>query len=153
MKAVTAAARAEPNSDFNPRLRTTIQKAKELSVPLDNIERAIKKASEPGAAIEELIMEAYAPGGSALLIEALTDSKNRTIAEIKKTLSDHGAKWAEPGSVRWAFSAQGGSAPDGEKWASKFPQELGEDDGEKLSALIDALEEREDVQEVYTNAR
>ena len=149
LKAITAAARTEPNPDFSPRLRTTIQKAKEANVPLDNIERAIKKASEPGAAIEELLMESYGPGGSALLIEALTDSKNRTIAEVKKILSVHGAKWAEPGSVLWAFTQ---SADSRRNWAAKFPQELSREDAEKLSGLIEALEEHEDVQEVYTNA-
>lgn len=147
LKAVTAAARSEPNPDFNPRLRTTVQKAKEVNVPLDNIERAIKKASEPGAAIEELVMESYGPGGSALLIEALTDSKNRTIAEVKKILSDHGAKWAEPGSVRWAFDEKDGA------FIPKFPQELNREDGDKLAELIEAFEEHEDVQEIYTNAK
>ena len=171
LKAITAAARTEPNPDFSPRLRTTIQKAKEANVPLDNIERAIKKASEPGAAIEELLMESYGPGGSALLIEALTDSKNRTIAEVKKILSVHGAKWAEPGSVLWAFTQSADSrglnadlrgqnhsvpleesADSGGNWTAKFPQELSREDAEKLSGLMEALEEHDDVQEVYTSA-
>ncbi|MDO8664684.1 MAG: YebC/PmpR family DNA-binding transcriptional regulator [Candidatus Liptonbacteria bacterium] len=156
LKAVTAAARTEPNPDFNPRLRTTIQKAKELSVPLDNIGRAIKKASEPGAVIEELLMESYGPCGSALLIEALTDSKNRTISEVKKILSVHGAKWAEPGSVRWAFSQsadlRGLDADSRRNWVPKFPQDISKEDGDRLSVLIEALEEHEDVQEIYTNA-
>jgi len=150
LKAITAAAGDEPNPDFNPRLRTTIQKAKDVSVPLDNIERAIKRASEPGAAMEELTMEAYGPGGSALLIEALTDSKNRTIPEVKKILNNHGAKWAEPGSVLWAFAQ---NADQRGQWIAKFPQELSKEDGEKLSGLIDVLGEHEDIQEIYTNAK
>ncbi len=165
LKAITAAVGNESNPDFNPRLRTAVRKAKDANVPVDNIGRAIKKASESGAAIEELIMEAYAHGGSAILVEALTDSKNRTIAEVKKILSDHGAKWAEPGSVLWAFSQSadlhrldpstqlGAGADSHGNWIAKFTQELSKEDGEKLSALIDALEEHEDVQEVYTNAK
>ncbi|MBI4085211.1 MAG: YebC/PmpR family DNA-binding transcriptional regulator [Candidatus Liptonbacteria bacterium] len=147
LTAVTAAARGEPNPDFNPRLRTAVQKAKDAKVPADNIERAIKKALDPSVAFEELIMEAYGPGGAAILIEAVTDSKNRTIAEIKKILSDGGAKWAEPGSVRWAFEEKG------EGFEPKFPQELGEGDGKKLGSLIEKLDEHSDVQEIYTNAK
>ncbi len=145
-KAITAAVQNEPNPDFNPRLRTAVQKAKEASVPMDNIERAIKKASEPGAALEELTIESYGPGGSAILIEAIADNKNRVIAEIKKTLGDHGAKWAEQGSVRWAFEEKDG------KPLPKFVQELNIEDVAKLEELIEALEEHEDVQDIYTNA-
>ncbi len=145
-KAITAAVGSEPNPDFNPRLRTAVQKAKEASVPVDNIERAIKKASEPGAALEELVIESYGPGGAAILIEAIADNKNRVIAEIKKLLNDHGAKWAEQGSVRWAFEEKdGGIAP-------KFAQDLSAEDGEKLEALLEALDDNDDVQNVYTNA-
>ena len=159
-KAITAAVQGEPNPDFNPRLRTAVQKAKEASVPVDNIERAIKRASEPGSALEELIIESYGPGGSAILIEAIADNKNRVIAEIKKILSDHGAKLAEQGSVRWAFSAQGARLPDGqgsasggeEKWVPKFIQELNIEDIAKLEEFIEALEEHDDVQDIYTNA-
>ncbi len=145
-KAITAAVGSEPNPDFNPRLRTAVQKAKEASVPVENIERAIKKASEPGAALEELVIESYGPGGSAILIEAIADNKNRVIAEIKKILSDHGAKWAEQGSVRWAFEEKDGSV------APKFAQDLNAEDGEKLETLLEALDDNDDVQEVYTNA-
>lgn len=145
-KAITAAVGTEPNPDFNPRLRTAVQKAKEASVPVDNIERAIKKASEPGAALEELTIESYGPGGAALLIKAIADNKNRVIAEIKKILSDHGAKWAEQGSVRWAFEEKEGEL------VPKFTQDLGAEDAAKLGTLMDALDEHDDVQDVYTNA-
>jgi YebC/PmpR family DNA-binding regulatory protein len=145
-KAITAAVGTEPNPDFNPRLRTAVQKAKEASVPVDNIERAIKRASETGTALEELTIESYGPGGAAILIEALADNKNRVISEIKKLLSDHGGKWAEQGSVRWAFEEK-----DGEL-APKFTQDLNAEDSEKLKTLIDALDDNDDVQDVYTNA-
>lgn len=172
LKAIATAVGGEPNPDFNPRLRTAVQKAKEANVPVDNIERAIKKASEPGMVFEELIIESYGPGGIAVLIEAVADNKNRVIAEVKKILSDHGAKLAEPGSVLWTFDKIADqrkldadlrrqdfstlpetSADQRGQWVSKFPQELSREDGEKLSGLIDALEEHEDVQEIYTNAK
>ena len=166
LKAITAAVGGEPNPDFNPRLRTAVQKAKEANVPVDNIERAIKKASEPGAALEELMIESYGPGGVAVLIEAVADNKNRVIAEVKKILSDHGAKLAEPGSVLWAFTQisnsrehssnsheQNANFSEEQKWVPKFPQKLSQEDGEKLSRLIEALEEHDDLQEIYTNAK
>jgi len=145
-KAITAAVGNEPNPDFNPRLRTTVQKAKEAGVPVDNIERAIKRASEPGTALEELTIESYGPGGSAILIKAIADNKNRVIAEVKKILNDHGGKWAEQGSVRWAFEEKDGDL------SPKFSQDLSEEDAVKLKALIEALDEHDDVQDIYTNA-
>ena len=130
-----------------------MEKAKENAVPKDKIDAAIKRASDPAANLEELTFEAYGPGGSALIVETISDSRNRTVAEIKKILSDFGGKWAEQGSVRWAFSAEGWSAHGGEKkFVAKFPQELNSEDKQKLQKLVDALKEHDDVQEVYTNA-
>ena len=151
LAAVTAAVGTEPNQEFNPRLRTAIQKAKEANVPNENIERAVKRASEPGSGLEELALEAYGPAGAAILIEAITDSKNRTIAEVKKIISEAGAKWAEPGSVRWAFESV--AAAEGGGWQAKFSPELGAEDLSKLSEIIEALEKHEDVQKVYTTAK
>lgn len=145
LAAITAAARGDPNPDFNPRLRTAIEKAREHNVPSAHIERAAARARESGGALEELLFEAYGPGGAALLIEATSDNKNRTIAEVKKILSAHGAKWAEGGSVRWAFEAQGGG------WRAKFPHSVGEHEGEQLAELLAALEDHSDVQKVFTN--
>ncbi len=146
--AITVAAKGEPNPDFNPRLRDAVLKAKENSVPADNINRAIKRASESAEALDELMMEAYGPGGTAILIEAATDNRNRTVAEVKQILGELDGKWAEPGSVRWAFealpAAQGG-------WQAKFPQSVSLEDTQKLQTLIKALEEHDDVQHVYTN--
>ncbi len=169
LNAISVAAKSEPNPQFNPRLRTAVLTAREANVPNENIERAIKKASDKSDALEELTIEAYGPGGAAILIEAITDSRNRTISEIKKIVSDNGCKWAEPGSVRWAFSAIGGSTPvsdfgqagasDGESakantgnWIAKFPQALKTEDKEKLLLAVEAIEEQGDVQMVYTNA-
>ena len=87
LRAISAAARDDNNPDFNPRLRSAIQKAKEFNVPQENIERAIKKASNE-TALEEVIMEAYGPGGAALMILGLTNNKNRTTNEVKNILKD-----------------------------------------------------------------
>lgn len=147
VKLITIAAKAEPNPQFNPRLRTAIDKAKENQVPADNIERAIKKASEAGENMEELLMEAYGPEGAAILIEAITDSSNRTVNETKLILKQQDAKWADPGSVMWAFEKTG------EGWNAKFPQEISGQGREKLEKLIEALEESDDIQNVVTNVK
>ncbi|MFH1246668.1 MAG: YebC/PmpR family DNA-binding transcriptional regulator, partial [Candidatus Liptonbacteria bacterium] len=76
---IAAAAKQEPNPDFNPRLRSAVGKARAEKVPAENIERAIKHAAESAANIEELTLEAYGSGGAAIFIEAITDNRNRTI--------------------------------------------------------------------------
>jgi transcriptional/translational regulatory protein YebC/TACO1 len=143
---ISAAARTEPNPDFNPRLRSAILKAKEMTVPQDNIDRAVKKASEAGNNLEELLFESYGPGGIAVLIEAVSDNKNRAVQEIKTILKDHNGKWAESGSVQWAFD----KTTDG--YTPKFPQDISETDARKLIGLIEALEDNDNVQNVTTNA-
>ncbi len=149
LAAVSAAARTEPNQDFNQRLRTAIAKAREASVPQENIERAVSHASEAGANLEELVFEAYGPGGAAIMMEALSDNRNRTVQEIKTILKERGGKWAEAGSVRWAFEP----APGGEgELRAKFPQSIGEADRKKLEALVEALEDQNEVQRIFTNA-
>ena len=143
---ISAAAKDEPNPDFNPRLRTAVTKAKDAGVPADNIERAIKRASEQAEGLEELTFEAYGPGGAAILIEAISNNRNRAVQEVKTILRDRGGKWAETGSVQWAFEKK-----DGE-WTAKFPQELGDaEERAKLASLLEALEDNDDVQNVYTN--
>jgi len=134
--------------DMNaPGLRLATQKAKEANMPGDNIERAIRKASEDsGAGMEEVVYETYGPGGVALLIVGLTDSKNRTAAEIKHLLSLHGVALASPGSASWAFEKTS------EGFAPTMTTSISQEDGEALLALVDALEEHDDVQTVYTNA-
>lgn len=147
LNSISIAAKIEPNPDFNPRLRTAVEKAKEASVPKDKIDAAIKRASDASLFLEELLFEAYGPGGAAMLVEAASDNRNRTIAEIKKILNELGGKWAEPGSVVWAFEKQA----DG--WRAKFPQGLSAEGKDKLSELVRALEAHEDVQKVYTNVK
>jgi YebC/PmpR family DNA-binding regulatory protein len=148
LMAISAAAKTEPNPDFNPRLRTAIAKAREASVPQDNIERAIKKAAEAGRDLEELSFEAYGPGGAAIIVEAISDNRNLIVQEIKTILKEHGGKWAETGSVRWAFEP----LPEGGLKA-KFPEALAEADAKKLEALLTALEENDAVQKIFTNTK
>jgi YebC/PmpR family DNA-binding regulatory protein len=145
LKLISAAANTEPNPDFNPRLRTAVAKAREAGVPADTIDRAIKRAADPSEKLEDLLFEAYGPGGAAILIPAISDSRNRTVQEIKTILRDYEGKWAESGSVQWAFEIT-----DGE-WSAKFPQDIADDEKQKLVELLDVLEENDDVQNVYTN--
>lgn len=144
LKAISIAAKNEPNPNFNPRLRTAVETAKAANVPNDNIQRAITKASE-AKELEDIVVEAYGPEGVSLIIEGITDNTNRSIAEIKHILSENGAKIANPGSVLWAFEKA-----DGE-WQPKFPQEISEDGQKKISELIDALEDHDDIQKVTPN--
>ncbi|KKS99955.1 MAG: transcriptional regulator [Candidatus Nomurabacteria bacterium GW2011_GWF2_43_8] len=136
----------------SPGLRAAIEKAKKVNMPAENIERAIKKASEPGAHMDAITYEAYGPGGVGIIIETLTDSKNRTAQDIKHILTKNGFALGGIGSVTWAFSAQGGSASGGKKWVPKTTIPLSDADLELLDKLVEELEENDDVQDVYTNA-
>jgi YebC/PmpR family DNA-binding regulatory protein len=95
--------------DMNPTLRTMFQKARDASVPLDTIERAIKRGTGDleGVIYEEITYEAYAPGGVALLIEVLTDNRNRTGAEVRSLVTKRGGTMADPGAVGWQFERKG----------------------------------------------
>jgi YebC/PmpR family DNA-binding regulatory protein len=149
LKLISAAAHGEPNPDFNPRLRTAVAKAREAGVPADTINRAIKRASDPSEKLEDLLYEAYGPAGAAILITALSDNRNRTVQEIKTILRDNNGKWAESGSVQWAFELIEGEERD---WSAKFPQDIADDtEKEKLVELLEAIEDNDDVQSVYTN--
>ena len=136
------------NGDRNsPGLKTVIEKAKAVNMPNDNIDRAIKKATDAGsAAMESVTYEAYGPGGVALMIEGITDSKNRTAAEVRHTLSKQGIELAAVGSASWAFTR----TADG--WVPQTMTPISDEDGEKLNQVIESLEESEDIQNVYTNA-
>lgn len=112
-KELTIAAREGGGSDpmANPRLRTVMAKAKEANMPSDNVERAIKKGTGGDTAqLEEMFIEAYGPGGIALLIPAITDNRNRTISEIKQILQRSRGKMVEGGAVRWLFERRGVAA-------------------------------------------
>ena len=110
IKELTIAARnggGDPES--NPRLRTVIADAKSVNMPADNIKRAIRRGTgeEAGVTYEEVTYEGYGPGGAALIIEALTDNRNRTVGEIRHVLTKHGGKLGEPNSVIRKFEKKG----------------------------------------------
>jgi YebC/PmpR family DNA-binding regulatory protein len=110
IKEITVAARlGGGDPDGNPRLRTAIQAAKAENMPKENIERAIKKGTGEleGVSYEEVNYEGYGPGGVALLVECLTDNKNRTVADIKHILDRHGGSLGAPGCVSWMFEKRG----------------------------------------------
>jgi len=129
-----------------PGLRTAIEKAKKENMPKDTIDRAVKKGLGGDIGdMEDLTYEAYGPGGCALIISALTLNRNKAAQEIKHILALHGATLAEPGSASWAFEKTH------EGWVPKISLPLNEADVDILSTLVDALEENDEVQEVFTN--
>jgi YebC/PmpR family DNA-binding regulatory protein len=110
IKELTVAARAGGGDpDANPRLRTVVAEAKAVNMPAENIKRAIRRGTgeEPGVQYEEVSYEGYGPGGVALIIEALTDNKNRTVGEIRHMLTKYGGNLGETNSVSWMFEKRG----------------------------------------------
>ena len=134
----------------SPGLRAAIEKAKKVNMPSENIERAIKKASEPGANMEMNTYETYGPGGVAIIIETLTDSKNRTAQDIKHILSENNCELGAIGSSAWAFKKE--ITPEGIIWNPTTSVSPLNEDLELLEKLVDDLEDNDDVQDVYTNA-
>ncbi|MDI6602498.1 MAG: YebC/PmpR family DNA-binding transcriptional regulator [Patescibacteria group bacterium] len=98
-----------PNPETNSKLRLAIETAKNCNLPKENIERAIKRASGelPGEKLEEVTFEAYGPAGVAIIIEGITDNKNRTLGEIKQILNQNGGKLVGEGAVKWMFERKG----------------------------------------------
>jgi YebC/PmpR family DNA-binding regulatory protein len=110
IKELTVAARAGGGDpDMNPRLRTIVADAKAANMPQDNIKRAIQRGTGelPGVHYEEITYEAYGPGGAAVIVETLTDNKNRTVGEIRHVLGKHGGNLAAENSVAWMFDKKG----------------------------------------------
>jgi YebC/PmpR family DNA-binding regulatory protein len=142
---IIAARQGGGDPNMNPRLRTAIAKAKEVNLPKDKIETAIKKGTGEleSEALEEIFYEGYAPGGVALLIEAATDNRNRTVAEVRHTLSKGGGSMGESGCVSWMFERKG---------VLSFPKEgFGEDQLVEagLEAGAEDVRDEEDTWEVY----
>jgi YebC/PmpR family DNA-binding regulatory protein len=142
---ISVEAKKSKGDRSSPGLRAAIEKAKAANMPSDNIDRAIDKASTSGE-MEAVVYEAYGPGGVALVIEGYTDSRNRTTQEIKHLLSLNGGALAQQGAASWAFAKVEG------KLEPTTTVELNDEDGAKLGELVDALEDHDDVNEVYTNA-
>jgi YebC/PmpR family DNA-binding regulatory protein len=207
-KAITVAAReGGGDPDSNPSLATAIQKARDESMPKANIERAIDRGTGDGpdaVAVERIQFEGYGPGGAAVLVEALTDNRNRTSAEVRHAFTRHGGSLGEPGSVAWMFETLGVVVVDAEKYGEddlivaidagasdvveedgklrvlaepgdltavkealaaegvevesvklatepKNTVEVGESEAGTLMKMLDAIEEQDDVNEVYAN--
>jgi len=207
-RAITVAARdggGDPGG--NPTLATAIQKAKDASMPKDKIQKAIDVgtgAGSDGAAIERIVYEGYGPAGVAVMVEALTDNRNRAGAEIRHAFTKHGGGLGEPGSVAWIFEKKGAIVVDGGRYGEddligaidagaedvrkdgerlrvlsdpsdltavrealeasgveiesaglatepKSTVELKGHDAERLLKLLDALDEQDDVDEVFAN--
>ena len=207
-RAITVAAR-EGGADpaMNISLANAIEKAKAESMPKDNIERAIQRGAggADGETYESILYEGYGPAGVAIIVEVLTDNKNRSAAEVRNIFSKHGGQLAQPGAVAWVFERRGSIVVDGEKYAEddvmaaaidagaedvvqdgdqfqvltepadfaavrgaivaagiEFVQAeltmipkntvmLEENDARKTMKIVDALEDSDDVQEVYAN--
>ena len=131
-KDLTLAARnGGGDPEFNPRLRTFINKAKASNMPADNIDRAIKKGTGelPGVEYFELLYEGYGPGGIGIIVQVTTDNKNRAASEVRSTFSKQGGNLAQPGSVQHFFTRQGQFLIDAAKATEDQLMEIGLDNG------------------------
>lgn len=144
---ITMESRKSGGDINSPGLAAVILRAKADSMPKENIERAITKGKgADGSTLEEVLFETFGPGGTAILITAVTDNNNRTSQEIKFILSKAGYQLGAPGSAVWAFS-KGASG-----YTPTTPLSLTDEDGEALAELIEKLEDQDDVQDIYTSA-
>ena len=147
IKEITVAARGgggDPTS--NARLRTAIASAKAVNMPQDNVTRAIKKGTGelPGVSYEEFTYEGYGPGGSAIMIEIMTDNKNRTVADIRHIFSKHNGNLGESGCVAWMFNKKGLIVIDSDKVDEDKLMEIA------LNAGAEDMQKNEDVFEITT---
>lgn len=130
-------------------LKAIIERARGENMPNESIDRAIKKATETSAAMEAITYESYGPGGCAIIIETLTDNRNKASQEVRHILSKNGFELAAIGSATWAFEKTNDGGPG---WTPKTTVPLSEDDLKTLDTLVSELEDNDDVQNVYTNA-
>jgi transcriptional/translational regulatory protein YebC/TACO1 len=128
----------------SPGLAAVITRAKKDSMPKENIDRAVQKGAGGGEAFDEVIFEGFGPGGTAMIITAVTDNNNRTSQEVRSIFTKAGYQLGTPGTAMWAFTKSGTD------YVPLNQMELGDADGEKLAILIEALEEQNDVQDIYT---
>jgi len=137
---ITLAARKGADPKLNQSLAQTIERAHGENMPNENIERAIKRVSEKSAGgLDTLSIEAIGPGGTALKITAITDNRNRTIAEIRKIIENNESKMVRPESINWMFDQ---------------PEiKLGSENQVKLEKLLEALDDNDDVENIETNTK
>lgn len=148
-KLITIAARkGGGNPDANFQLRLAIERARLDNMPKENIDRAIKRGTgelKDQAEIAEIIYEAYGPGGIMIIIKTLTDNKNRTVSEIKTILGKFGGKLGGVGSVMWNFELSNF------EYKPKNTIKLDEQSKEEYEKLLEALDDQDDVQEIFDN--
>jgi len=140
---ITVASRNGSDTETNPKLRLAVEKAKAFGMPKENIERAIERGSGTATEakqLEELMCEAYGPGGTAILIQAITDNKNRTIAELRHLLESHDAKMANSGSVAYMFKEVGCITVPKTNWTDDLSLEVIEKGAEEIKELADEIE-------------
>ena len=134
-------------------LKTAIERARAENMPNDSIERAIKKATDQSATMENITYEAYGPGGVAMIIEVLTDNRNKASQEIRHILTRNGQELAAIGSATWAFEKSAfGAGAGGASWTPKTTVELSDAEIQTLQQIVSELESNDDVQVVFTNA-
>ncbi|OGQ51924.1 MAG: transcriptional regulator [Deltaproteobacteria bacterium RIFCSPLOWO2_02_FULL_57_26] len=155
IKEITVAARMGGGDiSANPRLRTAVQTAKAASMPNDNIERAIKKGTGEleGVHYEEIHYEGYGPGGAAILVQVLTDNKNRTVQEIRHLFSKYGGNLGETGCVAWMFDKKGLITVEktkvGEDQLINLALEAGAEDVREEDSLFEVVTRPEDFEKV-----
>jgi len=139
----------------NPALRLAIERAKNANMPKDNIERAIKKGTGElkGEILESILVESCGPSGIAIIIEAITDNKNRTIMEIKQILNQNNGKIVNEGGIQWLFERKINSETTSLEWSAKQFIDVPEKDKEIIKKLFNELNELDDVQEIYSNLK
>jgi len=157
IKEITIAARmGSGDISGNPRLRTAVDTAKAANMPASNIDKAIKKGTGelPGVNYEEVTYEAYGPGGTAILIEVVTDNRNRTVSEIRHLLGKNGGNMGETGSVGWMFNRKGliMVAAEGVDEDELLMEglEAGADDIKQDDEFFQITSEPEDIEDVRT---
>ena len=145
-KKISIAARVGADPSANYKLQSVIDEARSFNMPKENIERAIKRAGDKDAAtLNELIVQAMGPTGIAIIVEAITDNKNRTLNEIRRILSEHGFKMVQESSLNWMF---------GPNWTPHSPLEtIDPIVQQKLDKIFEDLDNNDDVENVHTNLK
>jgi len=147
-KMISIAAKKGGDPRINSSLRLVIEKAKSVNMPKDKIESAIKRGTgqDKSTQLEEITYEAYGPNGTPLIIETITDNKNRTVSEIKHILNTHNGKLAESGSVKYLFNKQG------DEWKPNYLTDIMDENlKSQLIKLFNALDDHDDVKDIYSN--
>lgn len=141
-----AARKGSTDPAMNPELRLALEKAKEVNMPKDNINRILEKASNTSGQV--IMYEGFGPEGVGLLIKTYTDNPNRTVADLRHMLSKNGGTLGASGSVIWMFE----EITREQEYKVNIPTEITEEAKEKLDSLVEILEELDDVEEIWTSA-